>query len=105
MLCCFVGDVGIVGVVVAAIATGIGLSLGSVGISVWSLELSDAATRTRSIKNFQMAYIVGGLVMNVIPGPLKQLTGSYAYAYVLMFVFGLLAAVIILVVYRRYRAE
>lgn len=105
VLCCFVGDVGIAGVVVAAIATGIGLSLGSVGISVWSLELSDAATRTRSIKNFQMAYIVGGLVMNVIPGPLKQLTGSYAYAYVLMFVFGLLAAVIILVVYRRYRAE
>ena len=104
-LCCLVSVIGLVGMVVAAVAVGIGLSLGSVGISVWSLELSDAATRTRSIKNCQLAYVVGGLVMNVIPGPLKQLTGSYVPSYVLMLVCAALAAAIILTVYRRYRSE
>lgn len=105
VLCCFVGSIGQAGMLVAAVLTGIGLSLGSVGISVWSLELSDVATRTRSIKNFQLAYMIGGLAMNLVPGPLKQLTGTYATSYVLMLVCGVVAAAIILVVYRRYRTD
>ena len=105
VLCCLVGSIGTAGVVIAAVALGIGLSLGSVGISVWSLELSDDVRRTQSIKNFQTAYMVGGMVMTVIPGPLKQLTSSYAHAYGLFLVCGLVAAAIILTVYRRYRSE
>ena len=104
-MCCFVGSIGQMGMLVAAVLTGIGLSLGSVGISVWSLELSDVATRARSIKSFQLAYVVGGLAMNAVPGPLKQLTGSYVHSYVLMLVCGVLAAAIILAVYHRYRSE
>ena len=42
--------------------------------------------------------------MNVLPGPLKALTGSYAISYALMGVLALGAAFIVLRIYRRYRS-
>ena len=90
--------------IVVTVLVGMGISLGSVGTSVWSLELSDEAHRTKSIKDCQIGYAFGGLLMNVIPGPLKVLTGSYVISYVLMGVFAAAAAVIVLRIYRRYRS-
>ena len=87
--------------VVATVCIGSGLSLGSVGLSVWSIELSSPADRERSIKNYQIAYSFGGFAMNILPGPLKELTGTYVTAYVIMLALVLGTAFIILGIYHR----
>ena len=51
---------------------------------MWSLELAEPEARVRSIKNCQLAYSAGGCVMNVLPGPLKELTGTYVTSYAIM---------------------
>lgn len=84
---------------------GFGTSIGSVGISLWALELSDAAHRTRTVRNFQICYSLGGFLFNLFPGVLKELTGSYAVIYVILLVCGVIAAATILHAYRRYRPE
>ena len=85
----------------SAVCIGAGSSLGSVGLSVWSIELSSAGQRARSIRNCQVAYSFGGFLMNMVPGPLKELTGSYVTSYAIMGVLAIAAAVIILGIYRR----
>lgn len=104
-LCCFawVGSVALM--VAAAVLTGAGISLGSVGISVWSLDLSSEANRAREIKNFQVAYSIGGFIANTLPGIVKDLVGSYVVSYVGMLVMLVLAAIIVLRHYRKYTVD
>ena len=86
--------------VCAAVLVGSGLSLGTVGVSVWSLDMSDASTRAREIKNFQVAYALGGFIANTLPGIVKDLVGTYVVSYMAAAVITALAAFVIL---RRYR--
>ncbi len=100
VLCCFVGLGNAPLMVCAAVLVGSGLSLGTVGVSVWSLDMSDAATRAREIKNFQVAYALGGFIANTLPGIVKDLVGTYVVSYMAAAVITALAAFVIL---RRYR--
>jgi MFS family permease len=103
LTCCVLIPVGGVGCAVAGAAlSGTGLALGTVGISVWSMELANPNNYAKSIKNFQLAYVIGGFVLNTMPGPLKDLTGTYVTAYALMLTMCVVSAVIVLAVYRRY---
>jgi len=101
VLCCLTSAAGEAGAIAAALLVGAGLCIGSVGISVWSLQLSDAEHRTKSIKNCQVAYAFGGFAMTALPGPLKELTGTYVTAYVLLVVLAACAATMILILYRK----
>ena len=104
VLCCFAGLGSAPLMIVASILAGAGLSLGSVGISVWSLDLSDEANRAREIKNFQVAYSVGGFIANTLPGIVKDLVGTYVVSYAGMLVLLVLAAIIVVRYYRTYAA-
>ena len=99
---CFVGTGIAPLMVVAGVFVGIGFSLGTVGVSVWSLETADEEHRTRQIRNFQVAYSLGGFVANTLPGIIKDLAGSYLVSYVGMLVLLVIAAIIILRYYRKY---
>ena len=88
--------------IIAAIALGAGLSLGSVGVSAWSLELSDPANRARQVRNFQVAYALGGFISNTLPGIVKDLVGTYVVSYAAMGALTLAAAIIILRHYRKH---
>ena len=103
VLCCTISMGGVPVAVAGAICVGCGISLGTVGTSVWSIELSDAEHRTKSIKDCQIGYALGGLLMNILPGPLSVLTGTYAVSFALMGVLAAIAAFIVLYIYRRYR--
>ncbi len=102
-LCCFAGTGSVVVMVAGAIAVGTGLSLGSVGISVWSLDLSQPENRTRQVKNFQVAYSLGGFIANTLPGIVKDLVGTYIVSYAATAVVVAAAAFIILRFYRKYK--
>ena len=101
-LCCLSQTGSIPVAVCAAVFSGLGLSLGSVGLSVWSIELSSPEYRQKSIRNCQVGFSFGGFVMNAIPGPLKELTGTYVTSYVIILGLVLVAAFIILGIYRRH---
>lgn len=101
-LCCLVGLGGVAVAAPAMVAFGFGISLGTVGISVWSLELSTPASRTKTVKDFQIAYSLGGFLFNFVPGTLMDLCGSYVLSYVIMLGFCAACAVITLGTYRRY---
>lgn len=101
-LCCLAGLGNAASMVVAAILVGSGLSLGSVGVSVWSLELAEPEARTRQVKNFQVAYSLGGFIANTLPGIVKDLVGTYVVSYAAVAVIIAFAFFVILRFYRKY---
>ncbi len=103
VLCCLAPLASPAVAVAAAVCFGIGGSVGSVGISVWSLELSCAATRARTVKNMQVGYAAGGFLADTFPGFLAQACGSYVPTYAMLAATTAAAAVLVLLVYRRRR--
>ena len=105
VLCCLAPLGNLAVAVAAAVCFGIGGAVGSVGISVWSLELSCAATRASTVKNMQIGYAAGGFLADTFPGFLAQACGSYVPAYAILAATTAAAGVLVLAVYRRYRAD
>ena len=87
----------------AALLIGWGTALGTVGLSVWSLQLADPANREKSIKNAQVAYSLGGFLINAIPGPLRVVTGTYVSTYLILFAMAVFASATVISIYKRYR--
>lgn len=87
----------------AALLIGWGTALGTVGLSVWSLQLADPANREKSIKNAQVAYSLGGFIINAIPGPLRVATGTYVSTYLILFAMAVFASATVISIYKRYR--
>ena len=91
------GDAGLASV--GVFMFGLGMSLGTVGISVWSIELAPRGKETRTIKNFQVFYALGGFIFTFLPGFLTEAFGTYLVSYAALFVMLVVAAVIIIGVY------
>ena len=94
-LACFAGLGSGALMVVASALIGVVLSLGTVGISVWSID-------ARQIKNFQVAYALGGFIANTLPGIVKDLVGTYVVSYAGVCAIIALAAAIVLRYYRKF---
>lgn len=90
-------------VLVGVLLMGVGMVAGSLGISVWSIDLSTPERRTREIRTFQMLYQLGAFIANFAPGFIKDLTGTYVVSYAGFGVIALLAAMVILGYYHKYR--
>ena len=102
------GSTGLAGI--GVLLYGLGLSLGTVGISVWSIELSPKGSEVKTIKNFQICYALGGFIFTFLPGFLTEVFGTYLVSYVALFVMLVVSAVIIIGVYtasdlRKRKAE
>lgn len=94
--------------VVAAVgnfATSAGLVLGSIGVSEWSMDFAPANSLGTFTKNNQIAYVAGGVIFNLIPGPLADLMGSYQYTYIILLALLVITAVSIRFIYARYRVK
>ncbi len=79
----------------AVLLYGTGLALGTVGISIWSIELAPRGQQVKTIKNFQIAYALGGFIFTFLPGFIMEATGTYLVSYVMLLIMVVLAAVII----------
>lgn len=102
VLCSLIGKGGVPEAAFAAVILGIGMPLGTTGISLWSLELSSPEQMLKTIKRFQIAYAFGGFAFNMMPGILSQLTGTYRTTYEVLSVMAIICAAIVLVVYARH---
>ncbi|MBQ6586896.1 MAG: MFS transporter, partial [Coriobacteriales bacterium] len=76
----------------------LGVSLDTVGVSRWSLELATSDGRAKTIKDLQLFIMAGTIVGNLIPGLIMDALGSYVYSYVIFTACMLAAAVMLLVV-------
>lgn len=83
----------------AAFVFGLGLSLGTVGISVWSIELAPKGREVKTIRNFQICYALGGFIFMLLPGFLAEAFGTYLISYAILLVMLIVAAVIIIGIY------
>lgn len=94
LLC--VSDMGSAGIAgFAVVLYSIGLALGTVGISVWSIELSPEGSSAKTIKNFQLSYATGGFVFSTLPGFMMEAFGTYLVCYLTLFVMIAAAAAIV----------
>ena len=91
------GNTGLAGL--GVLMFGIGMSLGTVGISVWSIELAPRGKETRTIKNFQVCYALGGFIFTFLPGFLTEAFGTYLVSYAALLAMLVVAAVIVIGVY------
>ena len=79
-----------------------GLSIGSTGIPIWSLQFSLPEHRVKTVRTFQLGYAAGSFLFTLVPGVLKDLMGSYVVSYVIMAVMLAAALAIIVWVYLRF---
>ena len=91
------GNTGLAGL--GVLMFGIGMSLGTVGISVWSIELAPRGKETRTIKNFQVCYALGGFIFTFLPGFLTEAFDTYLVSYAALLAMLVVAAVIVIGVY------
>ena len=74
----------------SSVFLGFGGSLNTVGISIWAGDLSTPERYEKTLRLFQGAYGLGGIVLSFLPGAIADLAGGYASAYAVftvMFVF------------------
>ncbi len=90
---------------IASVGFGLGAAVGSVGVSVWSLELSQPNTRAKMVKNLQIGYAVGAFLAGTFPGFLAEACGSYVPTFIILTITSSLAGIIILLTYARYRKK
>lgn len=102
VLCSMVGAAGVPEAAAAAVVLGIGMPLGTTGISLWSLELSSPDDMLKTIKRFQVAYAFGGFAFNMMPGVLCQMTGTYTTTYEVLTVMAAVCAAMVLTVYAHH---
>ncbi|HJI81762.1 MAG TPA: hypothetical protein OIM20_08605, partial [Eggerthellaceae bacterium] len=65
----------------------------------WSIELAPRGQQVKTIKNFQIAYALGGFIFTFLPGFIMEATGTYLVSYVMLLIMVVLAAVIIVGLY------
>ncbi len=102
LLCSLIGKGGVPEAYFAGAILGIGMPLGTTGISLWSLELSSPEKMLTTIKRFQLSYAFGGFAFNMMPGILFSLTGTYTSTYDVLTVMAAICAVIVLTVYAHH---
>lgn len=85
-----------------ALLNGIGIPLGTIGVTVWSGDLSSEEQYAKRLKFSQTVFQLGSLVGTVIPGIIADVTGSYAPTYFVFAVMLVTEMMIIQALYRRY---
>lgn len=101
---CTLADLGSQMIMAAgALVLGFGISLGTVGISVWSIDLSQPLERTKLVKDFQVAYAFGGFVFNLLPGRIVEAGGSYTLSYGMLTLMCVIEAAIVIGIYMSKR--
>jgi len=86
-----------------ALLHGIGSPVGTVGITIWTGELTSPQQYARNIQWTQMLFSMGSLLMMPFSGIIADITGSYAPSYVLFGCMITITLIIVQSIYRRHR--
>lgn len=97
---CALSSVSSVFMYLGSLLCGIGFPPASVGISVWASEFSTDDTYAGVLRNLQMSYTIGGLLMSSLPGYIYDHTGSYSVSFYLFAGIMVVFTFIVMGVYR-----
>lgn len=101
-LCCSLAETqSIVLMYTGAILLGLGSSVSTTGLSIWSLDFADEASQPKLMLTFQIAGGTGFLLVSLLPGLIADATGSYTQAYRLFFGLSVLSGAVLLAAYRK----
>lgn len=101
-LCCFAPQAGSLLFGITFLFLGVGLALASVGLSLMASDFCRKGNFATVLKNYQLAYTLGGLMSSAVPGILADKTGSYLPSYILFFIFSIAIFLFIVPVYRHH---
>ncbi|GEM_PF-1999305 len=87
--------------VVFGLFLGFGLSVSTVGTSLWAVDLSDASSYEKNLKFFQIVNSIGGIIFGFIPGIVYDQIGDYRPVYIGFIFLALVAMILLTVTYRR----
>lgn len=99
--CCMVSS--FAGAVLAVALYGLGLAFATVGLTVYAEDLAEPAAFSGMVRQFQICYLLGGMLSGPVPGVLADWSGSYVPFYLLATAVCLVAMAIIQWNYRRKR--
>jgi len=69
---------------------GAGMSLASVGITIFAKDVSSPGRYDKSLQQLQAANSIGAFCFSTVPGMIADHTGSYIPAYIFVFAFTLI---------------
>jgi predicted MFS family arabinose efflux permease len=98
-LCCFSGG-GSVRMFASMLFLGLGMSMTSVSLPIWSEDLS-GGDYPQVLKKLQMANMAGNLVFNMLPGPIADRFGSYVPVYMIFTVICVLSFAMVQYIYMK----
>lgn len=84
-----------------AVFTGLGCPISTLGIAMWTKEVSSPEHFPENLRKLQTCHQLGGLIFANAPGMLADLTGSYIPSYVLFFCLGMTSYIIIQSIYTK----
>lgn len=82
-----------------AIITGLGCPISTLGIAMWTKEVSSPLHFPENLRKLQTCHQLGGLIFANAPGMLADLTGSYIPSYMLFSALGITSFLIIQTIY------
>ena len=80
---------------------GVGLTVYTVGISIWTQDFASDANRKQMLYRFQLAYAVGRLAFSTVPGIVADRTGSYIPAYAIFLGMSVFASAVVMFTYQK----
>lgn len=84
-----------------AVFTGLGCPISTLGIAMWTKEVSSPEHFPENLRKLQTCHQLGGLIFANAPGMLADLTGSYIPSYGIFAVLALTSYIIIQSIYRK----
>ena len=84
----------------AVVLYGVGVSLTTVGLAIWAADFGGEARVAQLVRQFQLSYAIGSLLLSAMPGVIADRTGSYAPAYLVLLACSVIS---ILAVQRTYQ--
>lgn len=85
----------------AMVLFGLGLAVTTVGLTVYAEDLSAPEEFEDTVRQYQVAYLLGALLFGSAPGVIADRTGDYRLFYVLVTVLTVFALAVIQVRYRK----
>lgn len=82
---------------------GLGFSPSNIGISIYAADFSSSKNYASLLKDFQRAFMGGGILFSFIPGKLFDLFGSYVISYWLFT--GMIVAFTVILMFVYHSAE
>ena len=80
-LCTLAGSRNALLMFAAVVLYGAGVSLSTVGLSIWAQDFGGETQVGQLMRQFQTCYGIGSLLLSAMPGLIADRTGSYAGAY------------------------